>query len=454
MEPRVPRSVVARQYRACLRLSPADARLRCDFARYLLEHAEADAALKVLRDAPEAPLTFNLRGRALAENGKYKEAARCFESAARLDPTSPSGWSNLGMMLKVEGRFDEAIAAYDRAIAHDGADAQLRVSRALALLHAGRWEDGWREYEWRFERPGFAAPTDALPLPSIDTSTRLDGQRVLVWHEEGIGDTLQLARYLPMLTKLGAEVTALVPAALVRLLRGMQGVSVVQASEAALPPHDLQCPFFSLPRAFSTTTRNVPAAPYLAADPALVGKWAEQLPRDGLRVGLVWAGQARPWLQGFGSMDRRRSVDLAAFAPLASLGDVRFVSLQAGTPAAQEPPQGMELTDLMDSVHDFADTAAIIANLDVVISVDTSVAHLAGAMGRTVFLLDRYDNCWRWLQGRSDTPWYPTMTIFRQPRPGDWTSVMHRTAAALTSLATARTIQPEDRGPDFLATAA
>ena len=148
----------------------------------------------------------------------------------------------------------------------------------------------------------------------------------------------------------------------------------------------------------------------------------------GLRAGLVWAGQARPWLQGFTAVDRRRSASLAAFAPLASVRGLRFVSLQAGTSAAQlhEPPLGMNLTDLMEAVHDFADTAAVIANLDVVISVDTSVAHLAGAMGKPVYLLDRYDNCWRWLHGRNDSPWYPSMTIFRQPRPGDWASPMHR----------------------------
>jgi hypothetical protein len=200
----------------------------------------------------------------------------------------------------------------------------------------------------------------------------------------------------------------------------------------------------------------VPKETYLTADSALVAAWAARVPADGVRAGLVWAGQARPWLQGFTSVDRRRSAGLQAFAPLASVQGVRFVSLQAGTPAAQgqEPPPGMALTDPMESVRDFADTAALIANLDVVISVDTSVAHLAGAMGKPVFLLDRYDNCWRWLHGRTDTPWYPSMTIFRQPRPGDWASVMRRTASALTSLAISRGGSPMAPRPAALATAA
>jgi Flp pilus assembly protein TadD len=456
MEPRVPRSVVARQYRACLRLAPADARLRSDFARYLLDNSEPEAALTVLRDAPEAAVTFNLRGMALAETGKFKDATRCFDSAARLDRDSPSGWSNLGMMLRIEGRFDDALTAYDRAIARAESDPRIRVNRAIALLHAGRWEDGWRDYEWRLRRPGYVAVSDAPPLPTLQPRDRLDGQRVLVWHEEGFGDTLQFARYLPMLAERGAEVIASVPSSLVRLLRGMPGIVVVQAGDGPPPPHDVQCGMFSLPRAFGTTPTSVPAAPYLHADPALTAAWSARLPSDGLRAGLVWAGQARPWLQGFTSVDRRRSAGLAAFAPLASVRGVRFVSLQAGTAAAQgqEPPSGMELMDPMEAVHDFADTAAIIANLDVVISVDTSVAHLAGAMGKPVYLLDRYDNCWRWLSGRTDTPWYSSMTIFRQPRPGDWGSVTHRAATALTSMAIFRSGPLASAGAAALASAA
>jgi tetratricopeptide (TPR) repeat protein len=456
MEPRASRTLVMRQYRACLRLAPADSGLRLDFASYLLENSDPEAALFVLRDAPDCAATSNSRGMALAETGKFKEATRCFDRAARLDPATPQGWSNLGMMLRIEGRFDESLAAYDRSVAIGANDPRIKVNRAIALLHAGRWEDGWRDYESRFNQPGYVAASDAPALPAIEANMRLDGQRVLIWHEEGFGDTLQFARYLPILVGMGATVTAMVPAPLTRLLLGIEGVTVIQAGAGVSPPHDLQSPFFSLPRAFGTTIRTVPNAPYITADSTLAAAWAARLPQDGLRAGLVWAGQARPWLQGFTSVDRRRSADLAAFAPLAPVRGVRFVSLQAGTAAAQgqEPPQGMELTDPMEAVRDFADTAAIIANLDVVISVDTSVAHLAGAMGKPVFLLDRYDNCWRWLHGRNDTPWYPSMTIFRQPRPGDWMSVMHRVASALASLAVSRGGQAGLERSATLATAA
>jgi Tetratricopeptide repeat/Glycosyltransferase family 9 (heptosyltransferase) len=456
MEPRVPRALVTRQYRACLRLASKDTRLRHDFANYLLENSAPDAALTVLRDAPDTAATNNLRGMALAETGKFKEATRCFDTAARLDPDSPDVWSNLGMMLKIEGRFDDSFAAYDRAIGRSADDPQIKVNRALALLHAGRWEEGWRDYELRSALPGYAAVSTAPALPPLSPSSSLVGAHVLVWHEEGFGDTLQFSRYLPLLVRLGAVVTASVPAPLVRLLRGMQDINVIQVGSGPLPPHDLQCSFLSLPRAFGTTTRNVPTSPWLAADPVLAAAWSARLPQDGLRTGLVWAGHARPWLHGFSSVDRRRSAGLAVFTPLAGVREVRFVSLQAGTAAAQgqDPPEGMELSDPMEAVRDFADTAAVIANLDVVITVDTSVAHLAGAMGKPVFLLDRYDNCWRWLHGRTDTPWYPSMTIFRQPKPGDWATVMHRAASALTSMAMLRNSQLETPRPAALATAA
>ena len=456
MRPRVSRALVARQYRACVRLTPGDARLREDFASYLLENEEPQAALAILREAPDSAAANNARGMALAELGRFREAIRCFDGATRLEPGAAAGWSNLGMMLRIESQFDLSIAAYNRAMALAEDDARLRVARALALLHAGKWDEGWREYEWRLRLPGRVAMSDAPLLSDIEETAQMNGARIVVWHEDGLGDTLQAARYLPMLARHGAEVTAVVPRALVRLLREMPGIAVVQAGEEPVPAHDYQCPFLSLPRVFNTMPRNIPEAPYLHADPELSAAWAARLPADGPRIGLVWSGQARPWLHGFMAMDRRRSVPLAAFAPLAAVRDAHFVCLQAGTSAAQgqDPPVGMELTDQMELVSDFADTAAIIDHLDVVISVDTSVAHLAGAMGKPVFLLDRYDNCWRWLHGRTDTPWYPSMTIFRQPRAGDWKSVMHRVASSLASLVVFRAEQTAELLSSKLATAA
>jgi Glycosyltransferase family 9 (heptosyltransferase) len=182
---------------------------------------------------------------------------------------------------------------------------------------------------------------------------------------------------------------------------------------------------------------TVPPSPYLSAEPALASRWAGHLPKDSLLVGLVWAGQARPWLSGFVTLDRRRSMRLETLLPLATVPGVSLVSLQTGPPARELAAlsQAVAIADPMPAVTDFADTAGIIANLDVVVSVDTAVVHLAGALGKPVFLLDRYDNCWRWLSGRTDTPWYPHTTIFRQNHTGDWSQPVARIAAALARLA-------------------
>jgi hypothetical protein len=263
---------------------------------------------------------------------------------------------------------------------------------------------------------------------------------VLVVQEEGLGDTLQFLRYLPLLAERGAHVAVAVPTQLTRLMRTISGVAEAPDSNAPVPRHHFHCSFNGLPRAFETTLETIPCAvPYLDADPALVTDWGGRLPpTQAVRVGLVWAGQARPWLPGFIGLDQRRSTDLATLAPLAAVSGVQFVSLQKG-PAALEtrmPGGAFDLIDVMNEVRDFADTAAIIANLDLVISVDTSVVHLAGAMGKPVFLLDRYDHCWRWLSGREDSPWYPSLRIFRQARPSDWAAVIARVMVALDSLIT------------------
>jgi hypothetical protein len=225
---------------------------------------------------------------------------------------------------------------------------------------------------------------------------------------------------------------------LVRILRSVNMVAEVLADDGPIPAFDFYCPFVSLPRVFDTTLETIPnAAPYVFADQVAAGHWAARLPKDGLLVGLVWAGQGRPYLPGFDVVDGRRSTDLVTLAPLATVNNVRFVSLQVGAAAKQahEPPPGLSLFDPTGEVTDFADTAAIIANLDVVVSVDTSVVHLAGAMGKPVLMLDRYDNCWRWLSGRTDSPWYPALRIFRQKRLDEWRPVVDRVARALRALA-------------------
>ena len=435
--------LVAEQFRACRRLAPQDSALALAYADFLRDTARPAAAAAVLRALlrrrPRIAPAHKLLGMSLLDLGALAPAIAALRRAVTLDPEDAAAWSNLGVALKVIGAFADAHAAHDRAVALAPRDAQLRLNRAVALLRAGRMAEAWGDYESRLH-PG---PAPALPLatllPALATlPADLSGRTVLAWHEEGFGDTIQFARYLPLLAARGARVLALVPAELARLLATLDGVAAVLTAPAALPDHDWHCPFFSLPRAFGTTLDSIPAAiPYLHADPAEVAAWAPHVPQGGLRVGLVWAGQARPWLPGFTLLDARRSMRLATLAPLGLLPGVSLVSLQKGPAAAEAHnlPPGMILTDPMAAATDFAATAGIIANLDVVVSVDTAVAHLAGALGKPVLLLDRYDNCWRWLSGRTDSPWYPHLCIFRQPHMDDWTPAVAQVAAALGALA-------------------
>jgi Flp pilus assembly protein TadD len=439
------RPLVAALYRECLLGMPDDARLRYCVAEFLHEasalHEAASVLTEGLRRRPDWVSARQLLGIVHADLGQYGAAIGQFRQVVTQAPEQPGGWGNLGVMLKIEGRFDAAFKAYDRAIALAPQDARIRVNRTVALLHAGRLEEAWPEFEWRLALPEHRGMGVDRLMPPLSRLGDVTGRRVLVTHEDGFGDTIQFMRYVPLLAQRGARVIAWVPKTLERVLRSVVGVAEVLTGDIPFPPFDWHCPFVSLPRVFETSLATIPnAVPYMSVDAESVQRWRARLPTDGMLVGLVWAGQVRPRLPGFDVVDARRSTKLVTFAPLAAVGGAHFISLQIGPAAdqAKTPPSGLELCDPMGGVADFADTAAIIANLDVVVSVDTSVAHLAGAMGKPVLLLDRYDNCWRWLSGRTDSPWYPTLRIFRQKRLYEWDPVMMRVVAALNAMAKAR----------------
>jgi hypothetical protein len=329
-------------------------------------------------------------------------------------------------------RTAEAIGCFERALAIGPADPRTQWHLAMNHLLSGNFAAGWDRLEARFEATGACAQE-----PAWDGAPFQPGTRVLLRAEQGHGDTLQFVRYAPLLAARGAVVLLEVQPGLKRLLAAQPWGHGVIAQGDALPPHELQCPLMSLPRAFATRLATIPAEiPYLRADPREVAAWRHRLaPMPGPRVGLAWAGGFRPQDLEVRMMDRRRSMPLARLAPLARVPGVRLVSLQKGPPSAQarHPPADMALLDWTDELRDFADTAALIEALDLVISVDTAVAHLAGALGRPVWLLNRFDTDWRWLLARDDSPWYPTMRLFRQPSPGDWDGVVRSVADALAA---------------------
>lgn len=439
--PKVPRSRIDAQFQCSLRLAPDDPRLCEAYADFLIDGGESDKAEPVLqawlRQHPGSAAAQTTAGIAYTELGRFDRALAYLRQAVNLAPDQAICWANLGMVLKIIGAFQPALEAYAAAIARDPTNPRIRVNRTVALLHAGRWQEAWRDYEYRLLLPApQRAPSERL-LPDLAQAGSLRGRTVLVTHEDGFGDTIQFARFIPLLAERGARVLLWLPDALYRLMERLPGVAELLTGNMPMPAHDYICPVLSLPRAFAATPETVPRAPYLTADPALAAAWAARLPSGGMRVGLVWRGQSRPWVPGFAGLDGRRSARLADFAPLAEVPGVRFVSLQVGAAAAEaaEPPAGMDLRDPTPSLSDFAETAAVVANLDLVVSVDTAVLHLAGAMGKPAFLLDRYDNCWRWLSGRADSPWYPSLTIFRQTRPGSWAEPVRRATAALEAMA-------------------
>ena len=324
--------------------------------------------------------------------------------------------------------MDEALAACERAIALKPEFPVARSNRAMMLLLKGEFAKAWAEYEWRLQR-GDIAPPRGLSQPQWKGEDPA-GLAILIHAEQGVGDSIHFIRYAPLLAARGARVIVECQPELVALFRTVEGVERVLAAGETLPAFDRHVPMMSLPFAFHTTLDAIPArVPYLRADETRVKAWAERVAREGgrMKVGVAWAGKPSH------KDDHLRSLRLSAFAPLAEAKGVSFYSLQKSEAAAQakDPPPGMALIDLTDEIKDFADTAALLVNLDLVIAVDTAVIHLGGALARPVWTLLHFVPDWRWMLDREDSPWYPTMRLFRQPAPGDWPAVLHRVAEEL-----------------------
>jgi tetratricopeptide (TPR) repeat protein len=371
-------------------------------------------------------------GDALRDIGQIDAAIAACRAAIALKPDLPEALVNLGNAYRDKGQLGEAVAAYRAAITLKPGDPDAHYNLALALLAEGEYAQGWVEHEWRWKCASFTSPRRQFGRPLWDG--RPSSHATLLLHaEQGIGDTIQFIRLLPLAAQRCPKIIIECHPELQRLIKTSAGGCPVVARGQPLPAFDVHCPLLTLPLLLGTTLHPIPGpAPYLHADAQTAEKWRERragdLPPGAtsrlLQVGLAWAGNR------LNTNDRNRSMPLSSFAPLAGSQGVRFHSLQRNEPASPLP--GVELTDWTPHLHDFAETAALIANLDLVISVDTAVAHLAGAMGKPVWLLLPFAPDWRWLRDRDDSPWYPSMRLFRQPSPGDWGSVMDQVTCALT----------------------
>jgi tetratricopeptide (TPR) repeat protein len=425
---------------------PQNARALNNLANVLEELGRLDEAEAAYRRAiaarPDFAVAHYNLGLLMQGRRRLDEAERAYADAVALRPDLVQAHNNRGAALRDLRRLDEALAAFEAAVRlrPDYADAQF--NQAMCRLMMGDFARGWAQYEWRWRVAQAGPARRGFDRPAWIGGERPAGRTLLAHAEQGYGDTLQFCRFVPKLAALGARVVLEVQPGLERLLSGLDGVDHVFARGEPPPMFDVHTPLMSLPLALGVGLDEVAAGgTYLSADPRAAEAWAQRLVGvAGMRVGLVWAGAARPDQPIAAAVDARRSVPLSALAPLAAIPGVRFVSLQTGAPTGQlrgQPWPGPAIIDPADALGDFADTAALVANLDLVISCDTAVAPLAGAMGKPVWILSRFDGCWRWLEGRDDSPWYPTARLFRQTAPGDWAGVVERVAAALRGRATA-----------------
>jgi tetratricopeptide (TPR) repeat protein len=446
-------------------------------AKALIQLERWESAIPVLERvnllSPNSLGATNDLGVAYLKCGEYEKAATWFQKSLELDGSFRDALFNLGITYYLQCRFEEslslidqsisqrgdaaafdqralilqasgnlpaALADYEQALAISPEEEQIRFHHAMALLQCGDYRNGWEVSEWRWRTKQLRARRRDFLQPLWLGQEPLPGQTILLHAEQGLGDTLQFCRFIPLVANLGAEVVFEVHESLYRLMQdSFPEVRVVLAGKP-LPDFDFHCPLMSLPLAFATELETIPRqVPYLLANPMRVKQWADQIgPRRRRRIGLVWSSGVRPHLDPqLQRTNERRDIPLSYLAPLrAEAAD--FYSLQKGEPAATEFRRqvaagwdGPPINDLTERLSDFAETAALIANLDLVIAVDTSTAHLAGAMGKPVSILLRFDACWRWLLNRPDSPWYPSATLYRQPKPGAWEAVINQVRSDL-----------------------
>lgn len=427
-------------YEKALEQNPKHYEAAVGLAKIHKKREDAPQAVKAYQRAadikPELPEIWSSLGWALTRVQEYEKAVDAYRKAVQLKPDFAEALSGLGFSLQACGRLEEAIVEKRKAIALQPHRPVLHGNLGMLLLLQGNFEEGWSEYEWRCQTAEWSRDPakDRFNQPRWDGSD-LNGKRILLHPEQGFGDTIHFVRYASLLAERGGKVVVECYKPLVRILQTVPGVVEVAEAGKPLPEFDVQSSLMSLPMLFETRLETIPSkVPYLFATPESSAKWKERIAsvqQSGLKVGINWAGQPKH------ENDRERSIKLEELAPLAEAKGVQFYSLQKehGGEQAKTPPPGMILHDWMAECEDFADSAGLIDNLDLIITVDTAVAHVSGAMGKPVWAMIPSTPDWRWMLKREDSPWYPTMRLFRKPGMRDWSPVVQRIAKELKALA-------------------
>lgn len=388
-----------------------------------------DTYRRIMELAPAWAALYHNLGNTLLALDRFGDAIDSYARALALRPEDAEALVTMGTAFEQLGQYDSAMKCYEEALRRSPDCAEAHWNLALALLRKGEYLRGWEEFGWRWQKKGYTSRWREFPAQLWD-GRPLNGCTILIHAEQAFGDTIQFARYLPLVALRGGKVVVECPAPLERLLKTIEGVNQVVPAGTTLPPTDFHLPLMSLPQLFSTTLETIPdQVPYLLPPREQLGRWQALTGSDQrLRIGLAWAGRKRP--------DPHRTCRLSDLAPLADIGEAVFYSLQVGegTEQTANPPAGLNLVDLTGSIVDFSDSAALISHLHVIVTIDSAVAHLAGALGKPTFLLLPFASDWRWMLERNDSPWYPTMCIFRQHSSGCWSEPIKQLAATLSTL--------------------